>query len=653
MGLDDLSPQNHRELRKLVVSIQANAQALGLLLAVCDDRNLQAELIGEYEAELEKQGVKPFRIRLDLKRPSLKAALTELVAKEPDLQKGEPAVVTVLNAGDLLSVQLTDEKSEQERFFFSLQWTREALLRFEFPVVIWLSDAVATRLGQRAPDFWSWRNGVFEFEAAPQSPPELPLRPVFSPQPMREMDHTSRSSRLSISDLQDQISGLKETSPESSLLITLYNSLGKAYAQEYSYDEALVQYKKALALAKGKDNLAGQAKSLRNLGDSLDYSRRSQQAISFYEQSIEIFREISDRQGEATALNNLGNACNNLGRYQQAIKFLHQSIGIVREIGDRQGEANSLCNLGISYKALGQYQRAIEFYQQSIENFHEIGDRQGEANSLGSLGQAYHALGQYQRAIEFLQHQMELAREIEDCRGEASSLCSLGNVYHDLGRYQRAIEFHQQSLELAREIGDRQGEAGSLCNLGISYDALGQYQRAIEFHQQSLELARETSDRQSEANVLGNLGSANRQLGHYEQAINFFQQQIEIAREIGDRRGEANACFNRSMALARTDRKWEAQQSYEAARTLFKDLKLPKMVEECDAAIRDLGQQTVAIPMQAPTIGKAAPPVPDWLERSRPVRDVDSPRPRHQKQVPWMMWFLVGLGLVLLVWWLL
>ncbi|MGP1373663.1 MAG: tetratricopeptide repeat protein, partial [Almyronema sp.] len=230
-----LDALNQREFRKLVLSIKANPQQLDLLLAICDDRNLQDTLISAYETELHAQGITPFRTRLNLQQPSLHAALVALVEQEPRLQAREPAVVTVLNAAELLGIRLTDEKSEQERFFFSLQWTREALRQFSFPVVLWLPDSLATRLAQQAPDFWSWRGGVFEFVAKEQA--ALPDRP----QPLPERQ-TIAESQLSMADLQQQIVELEATAPAAPLLVTLYNTLGKAYERQYAYQPALELY---------------------------------------------------------------------------------------------------------------------------------------------------------------------------------------------------------------------------------------------------------------------------------------------------------------------------------------------------------------------------------------------------------------------------
>ncbi|MEM6426163.1 MAG: tetratricopeptide repeat protein, partial [Cyanobacteria bacterium P01_D01_bin.128] len=265
----DIDPLNRREFHSLVVSIEASVNKLDLLIAICDDRNLQDALITTYEAELKEQGITPFRIRLNPKRPSLRAALQELFDREASLQSSEPAVITVLNANELLGVRLTEEKSEQEKFFFSLQWTREALRQFKAPVVIWLSDSIATRLSQRAKDFWSWRSGVFEFVAAE---PEVVAQVLQSggmmqmPQ-MQERETADAASQIPIADLQQQLASLEASAPESPLLITLYNSLGEAYEQEYNYHQALELYEKGLALAKAKNDLNGQARSLHNLGD--------------------------------------------------------------------------------------------------------------------------------------------------------------------------------------------------------------------------------------------------------------------------------------------------------------------------------------------------------------------------------------------------
>ncbi|MGH8002554.1 MAG: hypothetical protein ACREPR_24765 [Brasilonema sp.] len=159
----DVKAENQRNYLKLIVALEASQGILNLLIAVCDDRNLRETLIKQYETELRQQDFLTYRVRVRNQDPSLRYALAQLVEQEPDLQQEKPAVITVLGVDELLSVKLDAPKSEQERFFGYLQWTREALRQFRFPIVLWITEPILVRLAERAPDFWSWRGGVFWF----------------------------------------------------------------------------------------------------------------------------------------------------------------------------------------------------------------------------------------------------------------------------------------------------------------------------------------------------------------------------------------------------------------------------------------------------------------------------------------------------------
>jgi len=544
----DLETTNRRELRKLELSIEAQPQSLGLLLAICDDRNLQAQLIEQYEAELQAAGIATYRTRLSHQRPSLKAALMELVEQEPALQTGDPAVVTVLNAGELLGVRLTAEKSEQEKFFFSLQWTRESLRQFNFPIVLWLPDDVATRLAQQAPDFWSWRSGVFEFYAVAQ-PDSVTRSDGMQPLPMHATtDSTNADNQIPIAELEQQIVALEATSPESPLLATLYNELGNVHGRKYRYRQALEFFQKALKVAVKTNNLLGQAVSLKNIGDALSDCGRFRQAIAFYEKALAFHRELKNSYNEADLLNSIGLKYEALGEYQLAKGFYEKSLKVSRLIGSRQFEANIIGNLGnISYW-MGDYGEAIELYQKSLTIEREIGNSLGEATSLGNLGLVYQAIEQYDQAIVLLKENLKISQNIGDICGEARSLGNIGNTYILLNQYENALPFCKKTLELFRQINDRQGESTALGNLGIIYG----------------------------------------ELGHYEDSISFHQQYLETAHEIGDRRGQAYALSNQADVLWKLGQISEARSHYEAAQAIFNDLGLEDLAEQCEKAMQAL-----------------------------------------------------------------
>ncbi|XHX78069.1 MAG: hypothetical protein RBJ76_27165 [Stenomitos frigidus ULC029] len=159
----DLANLNQRHLRRLVLSVRASLHKLNLLIAICDNPFYRDDLIRTYEAELNANDVACYQVSLDRQQPSLKQSLLDWQTQTPDWQPETPTLITVRGGDELLGMRLEQPKSAQERFFFSVQWTREGLREFQLPIVLWVTEAVAQGLAQQAPDFWSWRGGVFEF----------------------------------------------------------------------------------------------------------------------------------------------------------------------------------------------------------------------------------------------------------------------------------------------------------------------------------------------------------------------------------------------------------------------------------------------------------------------------------------------------------
>jgi len=517
--------QNEREYEGLIVSLEANQERLNILICVCDQEKLREEIIDRYSKELEPV-IPCYRIDLDQKEPSLRAAIASLVSRKPELLQSKNAVITTTGVEKLHSISRSErvatewqqEKSELDKFFGYLQWTREGLREFPYSIVLWVTSTVEVNLRKKSPDFWSWRKGVFRFISPPSnflpSQEFLPILQSFDEITIdKDIPSISKEDLLELIEQIEVNKGKKEPR-----LASLYASLAKIYNNR-----------------------------LLNLPLS-DYRQELLLAIEYYQKAIDLQKE------------------------------LNLELDLVA----------SLDSLAGIYYFLGEYQKAIEFYQQSLAIFQKIGDRWGEADSYNNLGNAYRFRGEYQKAIEFYQQSLAIFQEIDDIRGVAYCYNNLGNIYNYLGEYQKAIEFHQQSLAIKREISDITGEAYSYLGLGNVYDSLGEYQKAIKFHQQSLAITREIDDRGGEAKSYGNLGNVYYSLGEYQKAIEFYQQSLAIKREIGDRRGEAKSWFNLGFTYYKLDRISEAKEAYLQARELYQALGLAGYVQKCDQEIRRL-----------------------------------------------------------------
>jgi tetratricopeptide (TPR) repeat protein len=616
-GVVALSPENEAAYESLISLIENSQGRLAPIIVACDDLALRQRVIGRYEMEARSAKIQPYRFELG-QEPSVRAGLAKLKESERYLQKGGEAVFTVTGAEILLRVKMNpaDAQSELDKFFGYLQWTREGLREFPYPIVLWVSRRILREMSHRAPDFWSWRKAVVRFTDGELDSIERRdwdrSVPAF-----KQQDEDNFLPPLE--ELLEEIQALEKKSLESLNLATLYAKLGQVYANRIGQggakdlqeerEKAITAFDRATDLQTKFAEKSLLAKTFRDLGNFLYGQSQFAEAADSYAKSLEIAQAIGDKPAETNALNGLGNAYYSFSQYQRAIDFYQQALEIGREISNRCGEADSLGNLGNAYYSFGQYQRAIDFYQQALEIGREIGNRCGEAGSLGNLGSAYYSLRQYKRAIDFHQQALDIKREVGDRHGEANSLIGLGNACESLGQYQQAIDFHQQALDIKREVGDRHGEAGSLIGLGNAYHSFGQYHRAIDFYQKSLNINREIGNRNGEAYSLIGLGNAYCLLGQYQRAINFYQKSLDINREIGDRNGEAGSLLNLGCALTKYEsHRLEALQSFQEAKTIFAGLRLDHQVEKCDRAIYHFNELIATQnrdAFSAPQIGKS------------------------------------------------
>ena len=498
---NDLKKQNHRNLRGLVQSMQASLGKLNLLVAICDSPQYRATLIQSYEIELRGKGVQCLQAKVDRSLPSLKQSLLDLQAEQEWTQ---PCVVTVLGADELLGIRLAGEKSGREKLLFSLQWTREGLREFALPVVLWVTSQIAQQVAQDAPDFWSWRGGVFEFVqpmtwAVPKAGDRSPIETFRIYQPEELADPA---------ELAQEIKQLLEIEPTSPLLSSLYHSLGIVYfnrlKQGISIDRLAEQAAGVAALQSAIDRCEELndplplASSLSYL--ALLYSSMGQydRALSLYEEALEISKaELGDRHPDtAASLNNLAELYRSMGHYDQALPLFEFALKIMKsELGDRHPNTGaSLNSLAILYKSMGQYDRALPLYELALEiSQSESGDRHpNTAASLNNLAELYRAMGQYDRALPLYESALEIWKlELgEQHPNTARGFNNLALLYESMGQYDRALPLYKSALEIRKsELGDRHPDtAASLNNLAYLYKLMENDSEAEVFYKDAMSI---------------------------------------------------------------------------------------------------------------------------------------------------------------------
>jgi tetratricopeptide (TPR) repeat protein len=313
---EPVTSKNEETYEELISFIENSQQQLALIIVACDDLQLRQRTIERYEREAKQSQIRCERIVLGME-PSLRAGLAKL-----GIENQDGVVVTVTGAEWLLRVKTraTDAQSDLDKFFGYLQWTREGLREFRYPVVLWVTFPILREMSRRAPDFWSWRKAVLRFEseaseeslAKPALGAIVPMMRDLNP-PERSFDREDNNDFIPPpAELLSEIHQLESNNPTSPNLATLYAKLAEIYAKRIAR------------------------------GEATDLEFEQQQAIDAFGKAIDRYRELNKQSTLASTLNNFGNFLFDRSLFREASDFYHQSVNIQREIGDLNREASSL-----------------------------------------------------------------------------------------------------------------------------------------------------------------------------------------------------------------------------------------------------------------------------------------------------------------------
>ncbi|NJR15498.1 MAG: tetratricopeptide repeat protein, partial [Calothrix sp. CSU_2_0] len=315
----NINEKNQDAYDDLIVSIEAGIGRLSLLIATCDNSDFRDEIIARYQAELEPN-FRSYHVTLPRGEPNLKAAINQLVETEPYLQQHQPAIITITGIEQLFFLKFGEEQSEQDKFFGYLQWTREGLREYPFAIIIWVTNNLLQNLQKKAPDFWSWRNGVFRFHCITKNtvaPRDLEVFRSFINDSRLETADDDNEYFLPLEDLQRLIREIEaKPGTKEATLASLYSQLGQIYRrrlengefQNYQkeLDLAIGYFQKAVELQEKLDSELELASSLNNLASLYRSQGKYEAAEPLYLQALELRKSIlgENHPSYATSLNN-------------------------------------------------------------------------------------------------------------------------------------------------------------------------------------------------------------------------------------------------------------------------------------------------------------------------------------------------------------
>jgi len=396
---DSIAGLNRSTFNKLLVSIEAGIDTLQIFIGICDADRQREQLIEKFSLSLAPE-MHTYRVQLDSQEPSLRLAVEQVTNRQK-------AIAMVIGAE---SLGLGKDDPTLDRFFGYLQWTREGMRALNMPIVLWIPSRIHTLISRKAPDFYSWRNGIFHFE------PEVDISQNSTSIPQQIFDRElTIASAFTPEQMESSLAKvIARWGKDSSEAEPLYAQLGNLYAERIKNGKCIEREQEiqlaedylnqAIAIQTKEDRLISLATTLNDLGGLRLFLGKYNEAEPLYLGSLQISEQQlgAEHPNTAQSLNNLAELYRSQGRYSEAEPLLLRSLQIrEQQLGaDHPDTAQSLNNLAGLYESQGRYSEAEPLYLRSLSIYEQqLGaDHPNTAGSLNNLAGLYESQGRYSEA---------------------------------------------------------------------------------------------------------------------------------------------------------------------------------------------------------------------------------------------------------------
>ena len=464
--------QNQGAVRELLRLITNSQGEFSLILALCNCGVLTERVVPQIESE---SSLPIKKIVLDPQSSNLYTSLTK------QLGENQPQVLMVLGLEAL---------EHLEQVLTATNQIREEFRNLHFPMILWVTDEVVSKLIRLVPDFYSWSTHV-EFMVSNGDLIDCIQKTC------EEVFHKLAVSRENIfldsADLDMKIDSpryieLKKSYQElqnrqvpidKSLEANLEFVLGRV--ADNSNLESRRHYERSLELWQQTNNLEKQGYLLFYLGlwwrnyavhYQAEKERACEQAKIYFEQCVHIFDEAHQPQSAAKFINFLAEVLHRLEDWQELEQVVNQALALHRAYGNQFRQARAygfLAELALAksdgYQAQTKARKALFLLAKAtaalLNSSPEEYDCLKLENSfhqgwyLFSLAKAQQQLGQVSESIKTLEQARKITKPQYDPELYIGILATLREGYFQQNQYLHAFQIKQRQQTIESQFGVR------------------------------------------------------------------------------------------------------------------------------------------------------------------------------------------------------
>ncbi|MBK9284147.1 MAG: GAF domain-containing protein [Sphingobacteriaceae bacterium] len=297
--------------------------------------------------------------------------------------------------------------------------------------------------------------------------------------------------------------------------------------------KAIELAEKALVKASKENYLMGIALAKKNIGFSMVWISKNEEAIEYCLQANEIFKKLKDKKNGSSVYVALGTNFYLLSDYDVALKCYKTAYDLALKINEIPVMADALNGIGTVYYTTEQNEKALKSLLEAEKLAKKNKLNIALAKIQEGIGETYLNLKKYKNAESYFKTCIKTCKGLDEQLNVTSyALEGLGNTYLKSKQYEKALSQFNTSLKVRKSIGFKVGIANTLNSIGNLYLIKKDSNKAVEFITEAYQIAKEVGAKETLYKTTQKLAEIYEKQKQNDKALYFFKLYHKYKEEV-------------------------------------------------------------------------------------------------------------------------
>ncbi len=268
-------------------------------------------------------------------------------------------------------------------------------------------------------------------------------------------------------------------------LVKFYILKGQCFVKKTAFGKALENFKKALNIAKERNDETSQTNTLISIGWAYMEDGKPTHAIHFFNEVLKL-NPLENYEHRAVLLCNIASCYNTLGEFKLAETFAEKGIIAARNKKSSIDLANGLNILARSNYQQGKIEKAISILKEAAIEREKISDPSMLASDYLELADLYMMNDQPGEAILWAKKAEAISSEIDNQLKLSAAFKSLSSAYEATGDYKNASAYLRKLL-IQKDSSSNEHYNQAFAQMQVQYETQKKTAENLQLKKDNLE----------------------------------------------------------------------------------------------------------------------------------------------------------------------